>query len=69
MEIKNIMMEQLIDKMLDIDTNMTGQEIKQLVAARYEVIKYKKLEVLQEIQKIFKKNIDNYIQKVEKKGG
>lgn len=69
MEIKNIMMEQLIDKMLDIDTNMTGQEIKQLVAARYEVIKYKKLEVIQEIQKIFKKNIDNYIQKVEKKGG
>ena len=69
MEIKNIMMEQLIDKLLDIDTNMTGQEIKQLVAARYEVIKYKKLEVLQEIQKIFKKNIDNYIQKVEKKGG
>lgn len=69
MEIKNIMMEQLIDKMLDIDTNMTGQEIKQLVAARYEVIKYKKLEVIQEIQKIFKKNIDNYIQEVEKKGG
>lgn len=65
-ELKNIMVEGIIDKMLDVDNDITSQELKQLVAARYEVVRYKRMEVLQEIQKIFKKSIDNYTQNVEK---
>ena len=38
-----------------------------MIAERYEVVRYKKMEILQEIQKIFKKNIDKYTKKVEKK--
>ena len=39
-----------------------------MVAEKYEVIKYKKMAVLQDIQKIFKKNIELYEEKVEMKG-
>lgn len=60
-EIQEIILEQMIDKMIDMDTDLTSQELKQMVAARYEVIKYKKLEVLQEIQKIYKKYIEKYL--------
>ena len=67
-EIKDTILEQMIDKMLDMDSELTENELKKMVANRYEVIKYKKLEVLQEIQKIFKKHIDKYIQNVEKRG-
>ena len=65
-EISNAILEQMLDKMIDMNTELTGQELKQMIAERYEVVRYKKMEILQEIQKIFKKNIDKYTKKVEK---
>ena len=66
-EIQDIILEQMIDKMLDLNLNLKQRELKQLIATRYEILKYKKLEVIQELQKEFKKHIDDYIRKVEKK--
>ena len=43
----------MLDKMIDMNTELTGQELKQMIAERYEVVRYKKMEILQEIQKIF----------------
>lgn len=65
-EIQDVILEQMIDKMLDMNTELTENQLKQLVTSRYEVIRYKKMEVLQEIQKIFKSHIEKYIQKIEK---
>ena len=66
-EIKGIVVEQMLDKMLDIDEDITEEQLRQLVAEKYEVIKYKKMAVLQDIQKIFKKYIDRYEDMVEMK--
>lgn len=65
-EIKDLMVEQMIDKMLDMDVELTQKQLKDMILNRYEVIKYKKLEIIQELQKIFKEHIDKYIKKVEK---
>lgn len=65
-EIQDVILEQMIDKMLDMNTELTENQLKQLVTSRYEIIRYKKMEVLQEIQKIFKSHIEKYIQKIEK---
>ena len=67
-EIKAIVVEQMLDKMLDLDEDMTEEQLRQLVAEKYEVIKYKKMAVLQDIQKIFKKYFDQYQEMVEMKG-
>ena len=67
-EIQTTILEHMIDKMIDMDTELTGQQLKQMVAQRYEIIKYKKLEVLKEIQKIYRKHMEKYLQKIEKKG-
>lgn len=67
-EIKGIVVEQMLDKMLDIDEDITEEQLRQLVAEKYEVIKYKKMAVLQDIQKIFKKYFDQYEDMVEIKG-
>ena len=67
-EIKAIVVEQMLDKMLDLDEDMTEEQLRQLVAEKYEVIKYKKMAVLQDIQKIFKKYFDQYQDMVEMKG-
>lgn len=67
-EIKAIVVEQMLDKMLDLDEDMTEEQLRQLVAEKYEVIKYKKMAVLQDIQKILKKYFDQYQDMVEMKG-
>ena len=67
-EIKGIVVEQMLDKMLDIDEDITEEQLRQMVAEKYEVIKYKKMAVLKDIQKIFKKYIDQYEDMVEMKG-
>ena len=67
-QVKAIVMEQMLDKMLDLDEEITEEQLQQMVAERYEVIKYKKMAVLQDIQKIFKKNIEQYEEMIEAKG-
>lgn len=66
-EVKAIILEQMLDKMIDLDEDITEEQLHQLVTEKYEVIKYKKMAVLQDIQKIFKKHIDLYEEMVEDK--
>ena len=63
-EMQNIVVDQMIDKMLEINENLSEEQIKNLIATKYEVIKYKKLAVVQEIQKIFKEHIKSYMKKI-----
>ena len=39
---------------------MPPEEFKQMIGDKYEVIKYKKIEIIKEIQQIFKKHIERY---------
>jgi len=38
-----------------------------MISEKYEVIKYKKTEIIKEIQQIFKKYIEKYEEQVEKR--
>jgi len=66
-EIQETMVEQMIEKMVDMDVEVTEQQIQQMIANKYEVIKYKKTEIIKEIQQIFKKHIEKYETQVEKR--
>ena len=66
-EMQDVILEKMIDKMIDLNLDLSEKEIKQLVATRYDVLKYKRMEVIKEIQKIFKSRIDIYARKVEGK--
>ena len=63
-EMQKIVIDQIIDKMLEINENLSEEQIKNLIAAKYEVIKYKKLAVIQEIQKIFREHIKSYMKRI-----
>lgn len=65
-EIKETILEQMVSNLVDMDTDMTEEELNKLIANKYEVIKYKKMEAIKEIQKIFKDHIEKYLNKVEK---
>ena len=60
-EMQKNVVDQMIDKMLEINENLSEEQIKNLIAAKYEVVKYKKLAVIQEIQKIFRDHIKSYM--------
>lgn len=66
-ELQNAVLDQLIDKMIDMNMGMTEEQLGEMIANRYEKIKYRKMEIIQEINKIFKKNFEKYLQKVENK--
>ena len=66
-EIQEMMVEQMIEKMLDMDTEITEQQIQQMILSRYEVVKYKKIEIIKEIQQIFKTHIEKYEKQIEQR--
>lgn len=65
-EIKETILEQMVNNLVDMDQDLTEEELNKLIANKYEVIKYKKMEAIKEIQKIFKDHIDKYLIKIEK---
>lgn len=65
-EIKETILEQMVNNLVDMDTDMTEEELNKLIANKYEIIKYKKMEAIKEIQKIFRDHIDKYLNKIEK---
>ena len=67
-EIQETMVDQMIEKMIDMDVEVTEEDLTQMIAQRYEVIKYKKTEIIKEIQQIFKRHIEKYEEQVEKRG-
>ena len=65
-DLKDTILEQMVNNLVDMDQDLTEEEINKLIANKYEIIKYKKLEAIKEIQKIFREHIDKYLSKVEK---
>ena len=74
-ELKENIVEQMIEKIVDMEEDetenvnnaeSTEQQLIQMISEKYEVIKYKKTEIIKEIQQIFKKYIVKYEEQVEK---
>lgn len=75
-ELKEQIIEQMVEQIVDMeqdsaesinDINNEEQKIIQMISEKYEVIKYKKTEIIKEIQQIFKKHIEKYEEQVEKR--
>ena len=65
-EIKETILEQMINNLVNMDADISEEELNKMIANKYEVIKYKKIEAIKEIQNIFREHIDKYLSKVEK---
>ncbi len=63
-EIKDKLVNDMIEKIVLLNGNLNEKQIKGLIADKYAIIKNRNLVTTQEIQKIFKKNIDKYLKKV-----
>ena len=51
---------------MDIDNNLTEEQLKEMIGEKYAIIKYKKTATMQEIQKIFSEHINKYLEKINR---
>ena len=58
---------QMIERIVDINDSLTEDELKEMIADKLMVIKYRNQANIGEIQKIFKEHIEKYIEKVGSK--
>ena len=61
-ETQNIIINKMLEKVISIDTDISMQDLKNMVGEKYAVIKYRNQASLQEIQNIFTKHINKYLE-------
>lgn len=64
-EVQEIVISKMLEKVVDMNSDLSKQELQSMVAEKYAVIKYRNMVNMQEIQKIFSKNIDKYMNKIK----
>lgn len=65
-KIKENLINQMLEKIMDIDNNLTEEQLKEMIGEKYAIIKYKKTATMQEIQKIFSEHINKYLEKINR---
>lgn len=63
-ELNETIINMMITRMVNLDSNISEQEIKDMIGQKFAVIKYKNQATIREIQQIFKNNIDKYLEKI-----
>ena len=65
-EVQNIVISKMLEKAMDVNDDLTEKELKDMVSQAYAIIKYRNMVTMQELQNIFTKHIDKYLQKIKK---
>lgn len=66
-EILEQLIANIVDRVIDVDEQISEEQLKNLVSKQYTVVKYKRQVSNKEIQEIFKKHIGKYVQKINMK--
>ena len=64
-KIKNQITSGLIQRIISLNPNMPPEEFKKMIGDKYEVIKQKNTATMNELQDIFKANIEKYLEKMK----
>lgn len=64
-EVQEIVISKMLEKVVDMNTEMSVQDLKNMIGEKYAVIKYRNQASLQEIQQIFGKHIDKYLEQIK----
>ena len=55
----------MVEKMIDLNTNLTEEQLKSMVSEQFSKIKYRNVASEKEIQNKFKNSIDKYLDKIK----
>jgi len=62
--LKERVMKQVIEKIVDLNASMTEEELKDLIGEQISIVKYKNNATMEGVEKVYKKHIEKYITKV-----
>lgn len=63
-EISERLIGNIVEKIIDIDAGISEEQLKNIVAKQYTVIKYKQVASIKKIEEIFNKHIDKYLNQI-----
>ena len=63
-EISERLIGNVIEKIIDIDSTISEEQLKNIVAKQYAVVKYKQVTIVKRIEELFDKKIDKYLKRV-----
>lgn len=63
-EIQDIVISKMLEKVITMNNDISKKELQNIVGEKFAIIKYKNQASLQEIQQIFSKHIDKYLNKI-----
>lgn len=61
---KEFVMNQVIQKIIDINANLTEEELKNMVGEQFAIVRYKDNATTSAIAKVYRKHIDKYFNKI-----
>lgn len=67
-EIIEQLIANMVDRLIDVNDQLTEEQLRDLVSKQYTVIKYRKQLSGKEVQEIFKKHIAKYVKKIDELG-
>ena len=65
-EISQKIVENMVKQVVTLNTEITLTDLNKIVEKQYEVIKYQQVATAKKIEEIFNKNIDKYLNRVDK---
>ena len=63
---QNIIISKMLERVVEIDDNISQEEFTEMLGEKFAVIKYKKQATIKEIQYIFSKHIEEYLENIKK---
>ena len=66
-EVQEVVISNMLEKIMNMNTQLTEDQLKTLIAKKFAIIKYRNMVNSQEIQKVFKKHFDSYLRKIKVK--
>ncbi len=61
---KERVMKQVIEKIVDLNASMTEEELKDLIGEQISIVKYKNNATMEGVENVYKKHIEKYITKI-----
>ena len=65
-ELSEAIVDNMLEKVINLDSNISKEDLQKLIESKYQVIKYKIVVNESQIEKIFSKYIDKYLDKIER---
>ena len=65
-EMQNIIISKMLERVVEIDDSISQEEFTEMLEEKFAVIKYKKQATIKEIQYIFSKHIEEYLENIKK---